>query len=213
MKYANLIVVGGPISVGKSTLVNSLGLPQVQELDQDDKLQTLLLEMLYKKERMSPELIELYFLNDRLKKYRDFSALLQTHVLDRSILESLWFARGTLSPRGYELFARLWEKEVKDLFEEYGKPKLYILLTMNWDTFRKRIFARDREVEVKNFRENEEYFRKHIKEYEEWMENIYKKFDVNFIKIHTDELNAEQVREIALKEVKKVLEENCNQFQ
>lgn len=205
MKLANLIVVGGPISVGKSTLVDSLGLPQVQELDDDDKLQNLLLEMLYKKERMAPELIELYFLQNRVKKYQVHSALLQTHVLDRSILESLWFARGTLTPRGYELFSRLWEKEVTKLFEEYGRPKLYILLTMNWETFKKRIFARGREVEVKNFHENEEYFRQHIVEYEEWMINVFKKFDVNYVKIETDELDAQGVKDIALKATHNIL--------
>ena len=205
MKYANLIVVGGPISVGKSTLVNSLGLPQVQELDKDDKLQALLLEMFYEKGRFSPELIELYFLQNRVKKYAEHSNLLQTHVLDRSILESLWFAKGTLTKRGYEHFENLWVKEVNRIFEEYGKPKLYILLTMNWETFKTRIFTRGRDVEVKNFYENEEYFKKHIIEYEEWMLNVFKKFDVNFIKIETDKLNADEVNEIALKYVKEVL--------
>lgn len=205
MKYANLIVVGGPISVGKSTLVDSLGLPQVQELDEDDKLQALLLEMFYEKQRLSPEIIELYFLQNRVKKYGEHSNLLQTHVLDRSILESLWFARGTLTPQGYKHFATLWEKEVKRLFDEFGQPKLYILLTMNWDTFKERIFNRGREVEVKNFYDNEEYFRQHIVEYEQWMLDVFKKFNVNFIKIETDNLNAEEVQKIALSHVKGVL--------
>ena len=44
MKSANLVVVGGPISVGKSSLVNSLNMPQVPEIDETDELQNILQE-------------------------------------------------------------------------------------------------------------------------------------------------------------------------
>lgn len=206
-KNANLIVVGGPISAGKSTLVNSLGLPQILEIDPDDKVQNILLKLLYQKERIANELIELYFLQHRISKYAEFSHTLQLHVLDRSVLESLWFAKGTLSEKGYKHFEKMWTIEVNELFAKYGRPKLYILLTMNWETFKKRIFIRSREEEVFNFQKNEIYFRKHIAEYEEWMENIFKKFDIKYKKIATDHLNKSEVKEVALEYLKEHLNE------
>ena len=204
MDSANLIVVGGPISVGKSTLVASLDFPQVPEINEDDKLQLLLLEETYKKGRVSAQVIELYFLVDRIAKYKKYSNTLTTHILDRSIFESLWFAKGNMTEKEYKLFYILWEKEVNKMINEFGKPKLYILLTMTWDTFKERIFTRGREVEVKNFSENEEFFNKHILEYEEHMTEVFNKFDINYVKVKTDGLTPEEVLKASNDAIKEV---------
>ncbi len=201
---ANLIVVGGPISVGKSTLVSSLDFPQVPELNDNDKLQELMLEGTYAKNRVSPEVIEFYFLIQRIKKYKNFSNTLTTHVLDRSIFESLWFAKASMSESSFAKFEKLWELEVLDLIKEYGKPKLYILLTMNWETFEERIFLRGREVEVKNFQENKGFFKQHVEDYEKHMISIFEKFDLKYKKIETDKLNPEIILEIANESIKGV---------
>ena len=201
MSEANFIVVGGPISVGKSTLVTTLPFIQVPELDNDDEILMLLLENTYSKERVSAEVIETYFLELRKQKYIDFSNSLTTHVFDRSIFESLWFAKGNMDSKSYKHFERLWEKEIIDLIKEYGKPKIYILLTMNWDTFKKRLFERGREVEVKNFQANEEFFKKHIKEYEDHMISVFKKFELKYINIKTDNKSAEDVLKTTLTEL------------
>ena len=199
MDLANFIVVGGPISVGKSTLVSSLPFVQVPELDNDDEILMLLLENTYSKERVSAEVIETYFLELRKKKYSDFSNSLTTHVFDRSIFESLWFAKGNMSKKSFKHFEVLWEKEILDLIKTHGKPKMYILLTMNWETFKKRLFERGREVEVKNFQANEEFFKQHIKEYEQHMIEVFKKFDINYSNIETDNKNASSVLESTMK--------------
>lgn len=201
---ANFLVVGGPISVGKSTLVNSLPFPSINELDESDELQMLLLENTYKKGRVAPEVIEDYFLEVRKNKYIEFSNTLQTYVFDRSIFETLWFARGNMSDKSFEHFKRLWKAEIDELIEEYGKPGLYILLTMNWDTFKERLFNRGREVEVKNFKDNETFFKQHIAEYEEHMTEVFEMFDLNYVKIATDNLNSEQVAEKAMEAIKEV---------
>ena len=207
MQEANLIVVGGPISVGKSTLVSSLPFPQVPEIDEDDKLQLMILEETYKKGRVSPEVIELYFLVERIKKYKKFSNTLTTHILDRSIFESLWFAKGNMNKKSYDRFYILWEKEIIDMINEFGKPKIYILLTMEWETFKERIFKRGRDVEVKNFNENEEFFKRHIVEYEEHMTEVFEKFNINYVKIATDKLSAEEV----LDKTQQAIKEGANE--
>ncbi len=199
---ANLIVVGGPISAGKSTLVSAIDFPQVPELNENDKLQDLMLEETYSSGRVSSDVIEFYFLIERIKKYKEFSNTITTHVLDRSIFESLWFAKGNISESGYKKFYKLWEKEVNGLIELHGKPKLYILLTMEWDTFKERIFLRGRDVEVKNFQENEEFFKMHIKEYELHMTEIFEKFGINYKKIKTDNSSPEEILKIANEYIK-----------
>ena len=204
MKLANLIIVGGPISVGKSTLAASLGLPQIPELEENNKLQDILLEQTYVKGRVSPEVIEYFFLEIRKYKYAKYSNNLETNILDRSIFESLWFAKENMDELSFAHFKKLWKSTIDELIKEFGKPKLYILLTMKWDTFVDRLFQRGRDVEVKNFQSNEEFFRKHIKEYEQHMIEIFEMFNLNYKKIETDKYNAQQVANIALKAVKGV---------
>jgi len=75
---------------------------------------------------------------------------------------------------------------------------------MNWDSFKKRLFERGREVEVKNFQANEEFFKKHIKEYEEHMISVFKKFDINYVNIKTDNKSAEEVLKTTLKELEAI---------
>ena len=203
---ANFLVVGGPISAGKSTLVESLDFPQINELDDSNEIQMLLLENTYEKGRVAPEVIEHYFLEIRKDKYSTYANTLQTHVFDRSIFESLWFAKGNMSEKSFKHFKNLWKKEIEELIEEAGKPKLYILLTMEWDTFKERLFKRGRSVEVRNFRENEDFFRRHIEEYEEHMIEVFNMFDINYRKIATDNLNQEEV----LIEANKIIREAIN---
>ena len=192
---ANLIVVGGPISVGKSTLVESLPYPQIPELDENDKLQMIILENTYTKNRVAPEVIELYFLEERKKRYAKYAKTLNMHVLDRSIFESLWFAKGNMTEKSFIHFKKLWKQEIFDLLNKVGKPITYILLTMNWETFKSRLFKRGREVEVMNFTENESFFKKHIAEYEEHMTEVFESFNVKYFKVQTDNLTTQEVHE------------------
>lgn len=204
---ANLFVVGGPISVGKSTLVDSLDFPQVPELDEGNKLQMILLENTYSKKRVAAEVIELFFLQTRIEKYKEFSNTLNTHILDRSIFESLWFAKENMDEKSFQYFKKLWIAEIKELIKNFGKPKLYILLTMDWETFKHRFFLRGRNVEVKNFESNETFFKKHIKEYEEHMKKIFIDFNINHAVINTDNMSAEEVKEQVENIIKGVIDE------
>ena len=197
----NLIVVGGPISVGKSTVVQTLPYIPVSELDDDNELQMILLEQTYDKGRVAPEVIESFFLINRSNKYKEFSKKTKAHVLDRSIFESLWFAKGNMNKKSFDHFETLWNAEINDLIKNYGKPKIYILLTMNWKTFKQRLFTRGRNVEIKNFKNNKVFFKKHINEYEKHMICVFEKFGIKYAKVHTDKMNQDQVLESVLKQI------------
>jgi deoxyadenosine/deoxycytidine kinase len=68
-----IIAVGGMIALGKTTLIEGLNKRYknsiaVYELSEENKVQDLLLEGLYKK-TVTIDLLQLYFLNNRLKNY------------------------------------------------------------------------------------------------------------------------------------------------
>ena len=205
MKGANLIIIGGPISAGKSTLAQSLGFPQTPELDENDVLQKLFLEYTYNKKRVSPEVIEFYFMKKREENYIKYSHALQTHVLDRSILESLWFAQENLDKKSIKYFYKIWKSIIEDLLEKQGAPKLYIILLISWETFKDRIFERGREVEIKNFYSNKKFFKHHIATYELHMKEVFKQFNIKHIFIDTNKLNQDEVLDITSKYIKEVL--------
>lgn len=195
MKLANIVVIGGPISAGKSSLVQKLPYPKVYELDSKDPILMLLWEATYKKDRVAPETIEYYFLKIREKRYASFAKKSQLHIFDRSIFETIIFARKNLSEKSFKYFYRLWLTDIKSLIKKYGKPKLYILLKINWQTFQDRFFKRSNKVETKYFQANKAFFKSHVNEYVKLMEIILKKFKVNYIILDTNNLSIEQVLE------------------
>ena len=204
MKEANLIIIGGPISAGKSTLAQRLGFPQTPELDENDVLQRLFLEYTYNKKRVAPEVIEFYFMKKREENYEKYANALQTHVLDRSIFESLWFAKENMSEISGEYFYKVWKRSIDELIKNYGKPKLYIILLISWETFKDRIFERGRDVEIKNFNANKKFFKHHIETYALHMKEIFELFNINYKFIDTDKLTQDEVLEISYKYAKEV---------
>lgn len=201
MKTNNSIIIGGPIAVGKSTLASALPFPSIPELDENNKILDLILEGTYKKDRVSPEVIEFFFLEMRKQKYLQYSNTLTTHIFDRSILDSVWFAEQNMSKSQFKHFRTYWKNEVLDLFKEHGKPMLYILLTLDWDTFKERIYKRNRDVEIKNFLNNENFFQKHVKEYEKHIISILNEFEVSYIIIDTRNIDADEVKRIVLEKM------------
>lgn len=207
MKLANIIVIGGPISAGKSSLTKKLPWPKVMELDHKDEILMLLWSATYKKDRVAPEVIEYYFLQLRKKRYETFASQDQLSIFDRSIFESIIFARKNLAPQSFKHFYKLWLSETKELIKKYGKPKLYILLEINWKTFQQRFFARGHKVETKYFDENKKFFKSHVEEYMQLMKNILKKFKIDFKIINTNNLVLEQVVDFVTKEINEGLKQ------
>ncbi|MCK5807148.1 MAG: deoxynucleoside kinase [Mycoplasmataceae bacterium] len=207
-KEANLIIVGGTIAAGKSTLVENIskatGWEAVPELRENDRIQDLVLEKLYEGTRLHQATVQYYFISNRYKQYKDVHNKLVTSILDRGLWEDWFFAKLLMkdNQKEYAYYVKLWETTLAKIVELYGKPKAYIFTTVDWDTFEKRIFGRGREAEIKNFNANKEYFKNLLDEYNDNFIVLLNKRGINPIVIDTVNMNQEQVTEYAMKKLK-----------
>lgn len=201
MKFANAIVIGGPIAVGKSTLVGALPFEAVQELDPNDELQKLLLEQMYEGDPIAPQVFQLDMLLTRFDKYKALANRENLTVFDRSIFEDQFFAMNLLKNYAniWEYYNSIWEDKVEELINEVGVPKLYILLECDWESFKERIFARNREAETANFQKNEAYFKNMISTYVDFMTTSFKKYNIPYVVVNTNEMNKLEIIEYTKK--------------
>lgn len=201
MKFANAIVIGGPIAVGKSTLVGALPFEAVQELDPNDELQKLLLEQMYEGDPIAPQVFQLDMLLTRFDKYKALANRESLTVFDRSIFEDQFFAMNLLKNYAniWEYYNSIWEDKVEELINEVGVPKLYILLECDWESFKERIFARNREAETANFQKNEAYFKNMISTYVDFMTTSFKKYNIPYVVVNTNEMNKLEIIEFTKK--------------
>ena len=194
-KVSNSLVIGGPIAVGKSSLVGSLPFIPVQELDLNDELQRLLIEQMYLGDTVASQIFQLDILLTRFDKYKDLANNKEMHVFDRSIFEDIFFAKALFSnyKNIWEYYFSIWKDKVEEIKKEIGLPKMYVLLTCTWETFKERIFQRQRKAETDNFNKNEEYFKDMIKTYEPFMIEMFKEQGINYVVVATDGLNKLEV--------------------
>ncbi len=197
MKFANAIVIGGPIAVGKSTLVGALPFEAVQELDPNDELQKLLLEQMYEGDPIAPQVFQLDMLLTRFDKYQALANRKSLTVFDRSIFEDQFFALNLLKNYAniWEYYNSIWEDKVQELISDIGIPKLYILLECDWESFRERIFARNREAETANFQKNEAYFKNMISTYTAFMTASFQKYNIPYVVVNTDKMSKLEIIE------------------
>ena len=199
------IVIGGPIAVGKSSLVGSLPFVPVQELDANDELQRLLIEKMYEGDPVAPHIFQLDILLTRFDKYKKLANSEERHVFDRSIFEDRYFAQMLFKnyPNIWNYYNGIWEDKIKLLMEEIGKPEFYVLLTCSWETFKERVFMRNRKPEIENFTKNEAYFKEMLNGYEAYMIDVFKEYDLAHVFLNTDELSRLEVIEVTKKELAK----------
>ena len=195
MKYSNIIVVGGAIAAGKSSLVNSLPYIHVQELDPDDELQKVLLSKMYEGDEIASQVFQLDIMLTRFDKYKKASKTNKTYVFDRMIFEDKLFALMLFGDKKHvwEYYNSIWEDKVHEIIHEIGIPKMYILLSISWDNFKERIFKRNRKAEIENFQKNKLYFKKLLDMYDDFIIkqlNIYK---IPYIVVDTNNKNKDEV--------------------
>ncbi len=202
MKQANTIIIGGPVAVGKSTLVRNLKLPAVQELDEADKLQGALLKGMMEGDGISAYLFQFDMLLNRMRIYKERVETGLLHVFDRSILEDKLFAFNRFGEEKaiWNYYSKVWEKEVNNMLK-IGFPKLYIVLTCSWEVFKERVYKRGRKSEIDNFHKNKEIFKYQINNYKEFMEQIFVEYEIPHVFLDTDKLSEEEV----LKMTKEIL--------
>lgn len=152
------IAIGGMIASGKSTLVENLSkefaLQKMDEFDKNDEVFDTLLKWLYEGRENVEMLLQIYFLHKHWKSQKEIKGNV---IVDRHIIEHWLFAQINLAktPEVLNMYNGLFHQYMNSVVH----PDLYIILDMDWDTFKERIMKRGRGQEVENFGQNENYFK------------------------------------------------------
>lgn len=207
IKLSNSIVIGGMIAFGKSTLAEKLhekisGSKIVYELDNDDKLMNLLLGKMYERSNniLYGSVFQLYFVLNRFENYKNNCNDKNITIFDRSIFEDWLFAHeNIIRPSVFSYYDSLWKDVATELIYQYGVPKLYVILTGTWDLFKKRLFERNRKIEIDNFNKNKTYFKKLLEIYEDYMIGVCKDFGIDYVIIDASKELDDKVEEVLKK--------------
>lgn len=178
-----LLVIGGMIGLGKSSVAELLGSHFGTEVFYESVDDNPILPLFYTSSpeeiasKRYPFLLQLHFLDTRYKSIK--KALYDdNNVLDRSIYEDWYFAKKNMElGRISELEFSLYENLLYNMLEELeGLPKkapdLMIYLKGSFDTVLERIRKRGRDYELDP--ELVEYYRFLWEGYDNWVMNHYK---------------------------------------
>lgn len=209
-----VIVVGGMIGLGKTSMAQLLGDHFKTEVFYESVDDNPILPLFYTaseeeiEKHRYPFLLQLHFLDTRFRSIKD--ALYDNkNVLDRSIYEDWYFAKvnndlGRISDLEFQLYERLLNNMMEELEGTPKKaPDLMVYLKGSFETVLSRIAKRGRSYELD---ENlKAYYQKLWEGYDEWVMQYYKASDVLIVDmdkcdIVNNEADAKQV--IALVEEK-----------
>ncbi len=202
VKVTNIIAIGGMIAAGKTTLVddlaNALDAEKLYELDDNDDIQKALLKGLYERRNIPATVFQLYFLLNRYECYKKFSEHANTVIVDRTIFEDRLFAHQNMAsdPITFSFYDKIWCEKASELVYNAGVPKLYIILKVDWETFKERLFKRNRDVEVDNFESNEDYFKRLNEVYVEFLEQTCRTYGMDYIIIDATIPNEKKIEMI-----------------
>lgn len=199
-----LIVVGGMIGLGKSSVAEILGKHFESEVFYESVDDNPILPLFYSEteeeiqKRRYPFLLQLYFLNTRFKSIKE-ALVHNNNVLDRSIYEDWYFAKKNMElGRITELEMKIYEDLLNNMMEELEElpkkaPDVMVYLKGSFETVLKRIMLRGREFEIDD--NLKEYYEFLWKDYDNWVINHYKASEVLIIDMDTmDVVNNEEDR-------------------
>ena len=215
-----LIVVGGMIGLGKSSVAEILGNHFNSEVFYESVDDNPILPLFYSESEEEilknryPFLLQLYFLNTRFKSIKE-ALYNDNNVLDRSIYEDWYFAKknmelGRISEIEMNTYEGLLENMLEELKELPKKaPDIMVYLKGTFETVMKRINLRGREFEIDE--SLKEYYHFLWKDYDNWVNNHYKASEVLIIDMDTmDVVNneAHKLIEMVEEKLKKVRNKN-----
>lgn len=180
------------IASGKSTLVKTLAeklnLQRMDEYDKNDEVFNTLLKWLYEGKQDVEMLLQIYFLHKHWKTQQNIKGDL---IVDRHIIEHWLFAQINLAknPEVLNMYNGLFHQYMNSI----EHPDLYIILDMDWDTFKQRIMIRGREQEVENFGQNEDYFKFLMDDYVRKLVAQCEIYDIRYIVLDTSGRTQEDV--------------------
>ena len=182
-----LIVVGGMIGLGKSSVAEILGEHFNSEVFYESVDDNPILPLFYSEseeeiqKKRYPFLLQLYFLNTRFKSIKE-ALVNDNNVLDRSIYEDWYFAKKNMElGRINELEMKIYEDLLHNMLEELEElpkksPDVMVYLKGSFETVLKRIALRGREFEIDE--SLREYYNFLWKDYDDWANNYYNASEV-----------------------------------
>lgn len=217
-----LIVVGGMIGLGKSSVAEILGNHFNSEVFYESVDDNPILPLFYSESEEEilknryPFLLQLYFLNTRFKSIKE-ALYNDNNVLDRSIYEDWYFAKknmelGRISELEMNTYEGLLENMLEELKELPKKaPDIMVYLKGSFETVMKRINLRGREFEIDE--SLKEYYHFLWKDYDNWVNNYYKASEVLIIDMDTmdvvnNEADKHKLIEMMEEKLKKVRNKN-----
>lgn len=212
-----VIVVGGMIGLGKSSVAKILGEHFNSDVFYESVDDNPILPLFYSEteeeinKKRYPFLLQLYFLNTRFKSIKD-ALVHDNNVLDRSIYEDWYFAKknmelGRISELEMSIYENLLDNMMQELEELPKKaPDIMVYLKGSFETVLNRIKIRGREFEIDE--SLKDYYEFLWKDYDDWVQNHYKASDVLIIDMdRLDVVNNEDDKEELIKLVKEKVQE------
>lgn len=212
----SVIVIGGMIGAGKTSVAKLLGEALESEVFFENVDDNPLLELFYtaneeeEQEKRYPFLLQLTFLSSRFRSIKEALGD-KDNVLDRSIYEDWYFSKvnndlGRISDLEFKIYEELLDNMMQELDELPKKaPDLMVYLHGSFDEIIRRIGTRGRD-----FEQDEslmEYYRVLWQGYDEWVDKHYDasqvlKIDIDRYDVVYNPDDAEEVVQM----VKKALE-------
>ena len=212
-----LLVVGGMIGLGKSSVAKILGEHFNSEVFYESVDDNPLLPLFYSESeeeiqrKRYPFLLQLYFLNTRFKSIKE-ALVNDNNVLDRSIYEDWYFAKKNMElGRISELEMNIYENLLNNMMEELQSlpkkaPDIMIYLTGSFETVINRINLRGREFEIDD--SLKEYYHFLWEGYDNWVNNHYNASEVLVIDMNVmDVVNNEEDKKKLIEMVENKLKE------
>lgn len=212
-----LLVVGGMIGLGKSSVAKILGEHFNSDVFYESVDDNPLLQLFYSESeeeiqrKRYPFLLQLYFLNTRFKSIKE-ALVNDNNVLDRSIYEDWYFAKKNMElGRISELEMNIYENLLNNMMEELESlpkkaPDIMIYLKGSFETVINRINLRGREFEIDD--SLKEYYHFLWEEYDNWVNNYYNASEVLVIDMNVmDVVNNEDDKKKLIEMVENKLKE------
>lgn len=212
-----VIVVGGMIGLGKSSVAEILGEHFKSEVFYESVDDNPILPLFYSESEEEiaknryPFLLQLYFLNTRFKSIKD-ALHHDNNILDRSIYEDWYFAKknmelGRISELEMQTYEGLLNNMMSELDELPKKaPDVMVYLKGSFETVMKRINLRGRDFEIDD--SLRDYYHFLWEDYDNWINNYYNASEVVIIDMdNLDVVNNEEDKGKLIKTVEEKLRE------
>lgn len=189
------IAIGGMIAAGKSSIskrvAKKFNLKLIDEFEGDDEVFNTILKWLYEGKENVEMLLQIYFIHNQYLKHVEYE---NNYVVDRDVIEHWIFAQKNLQnqPRVLNMYNGLFHAYMNDIV----LPDHYFILDIDWENFKKRIYKRNRSVEIENFENNKKYFKDLLENYKDMLVSQCIIYNIPYTVIDTNSKNENEVFEI-----------------